>query len=82
MEFFDMRLSLLAAGAAAVSSERVRKTMGRGLGYAAAGAMSVARPVAGPLMEAGRDIVDEARTVTNGSTSSRSRSPRSTTGSS
>ena len=67
MEFFDPRLGLLAAGAAAVSSERVRKTVGRGLGYAASGAIAVGGPIARPLVDAGRDIYEEARTVTSGS---------------
>ena len=77
MEFFDARLGLLAAGAAAVSSERVRKTVGRGMGYAANGAIAVGRPVVGPLVDAGRDIVEEARSVTNESAADESRSSRS-----
>ena len=77
MEIFDPRLGLLAAGAAAVSSERFRKTVGRGLGYAASGAMAVGGPIARPLVDAGRDIVQEARVVTNGSRSTKSRAPRS-----
>ena len=74
MELFDPRLGLLAAGAAAVSSERFRKTVGRGLGYAASGALAVGGPIARPLINAGRDIVDEARAVTNGGASTESRS--------
>ena len=78
MELFDPRLGLFAAGAAAVSSERVRKTVGRGLGYAASGAMAVGKPVARPLVEAGRDIYAEARSVTNGHAASRTATvPRS-----
>jgi hypothetical protein len=77
MELFDPRLGLFAAGAAAVSSERVRKTVGRGLGHAASGVMAVGGPVARPVVDAGRDIVDEARAVTNGSKSSNSRGSRS-----
>jgi hypothetical protein len=65
MELLDPRLSLLAAGAAAVSSERVRKTVGRGLGYAASGAVAVGGPIARPLVHAGRDIYKEARSVTS-----------------
>jgi hypothetical protein len=77
MELFDPRLGLLAAGAAAVSSERFRKTVGRGLGYAASGALAVGGPIARPLVNAGRDIVEEARTVTDGRGSTRARSSRS-----
>lgn len=77
MELFDPRLGLLAAGAAAVSSERVRKTVGKGLGYAASGAIAVGKPVARPLVDAGRDIYAEARTVTNGNGSAKSRQSRS-----
>jgi hypothetical protein len=40
--------------------------MGRGVGYAASGAMTVGRPVIGPVVNAGRDIVEEARGVTSG----------------
>jgi hypothetical protein len=77
MELFDPRLGLIAAGAAAVSSERFRKTVGRGLGYAASGAIAVGGPIARPVVNAGRDIVHEARTVTNGRGSTSSRSSRS-----
>ena len=56
MELLDPRLALVSFGVAAVSSERVRKGLGRGLGYAAAGAMSVGEGV----VHAGREIVDEA----------------------
>jgi hypothetical protein len=77
MELFDPRLGMIAAGAAAVSSERFRKTVGRGLGYAASGAIAVGGPIARPLVDAGRDIVEEARAVTNGGGSTKSRSSRS-----
>jgi hypothetical protein len=77
MELLDPRLGLFAVGAAAVSSERVRKTVGRGIGYAASGAMAIGGPIARPLVGAGRDIVDEARAVTNGGRSTKSRSSRS-----
>jgi hypothetical protein len=77
VELFDPRLGLLAAGAAAVSSERFRRTVGRGLGYAAHGAVAVGGPVVRPLVGAGRDIVEEARGVTNGSGPSKSRASRS-----
>lgn len=76
MEVLDPRLALVAAGAAVVGSERVRKTVGRGVGYAAAGAMKVGGPVVRPVVDAGRDIVDEARDVTNQDGSRRSRSAR------
>ena len=52
-------LALLSLGVAAVTSERVRKTVGRGIGYVAAGTMTVG----GSVVHAGRDIVDEAREV-------------------
>jgi hypothetical protein len=77
MELFDPRLGLFAAGAAAVSSERVRKTVGRGLGYAASGAIAVGKPVARPIVDAGRDIYTEARTITNGNGSAKSGPSRS-----
>jgi hypothetical protein len=59
MEILDPRLAVLSAGVALVASERVRKVVGRGIGYAAAGTMKVG----GPVVDAGRDIVDEARHV-------------------
>jgi hypothetical protein len=59
MELLDPRLALLVAGAAVVRSGRVRKLVGQGFGYAAAGAMKVGTPV----VDAGRDIVQEARHV-------------------
>jgi hypothetical protein len=77
MELFDMRLGLLAAGAAAVSSEPVRKTVGKGVGYAATGALAVGTPIVRPVVDAGRDIVGEARAVVNANRSARSRSSRS-----
>lgn len=63
MELLDPRFALLAVGAAVVKSERVRKTVGRGAGYAATGAMKVGGPVIRPIVDAGRDLVDEARNV-------------------
>ncbi|MGN6167633.1 MAG: hypothetical protein ACTHQQ_05630 [Solirubrobacteraceae bacterium] len=77
MELFDPRLGLVAAGAAAVSSERVRKTVGKGLGYAVSGAVAVGGPIARPLVDAGRDIFDEARTVASSNGPAKSRSSRS-----
>lgn len=59
MEFLDPRLALLGVGVAAVTSERVRKGVGRGVGYVAAGAMTAG----GTVAHAGRDIFDEAREV-------------------
>ena len=59
MELLDPRLALLSLGVAAVASERVRKGVGRGIGYVAAGTMAVT----GPVVHAGRDIVEEARDV-------------------
>lgn len=77
MEVLDPRLALLATGAALVGSERVRKTVGRGVGYAAAGAMRVGTPVVRPVVDAGRDIVEEARDVASQNGTSRTRSARS-----
>jgi hypothetical protein len=57
VEFLDPRLALIGVGVAAVASERVRKVIGRGVGYVAAGTMKVGSPV----VNAGRDIVEEAR---------------------
>jgi hypothetical protein len=50
---------LIGAGVAVVGSERVRKVVGKGIGYVAAGTMTVGRPVA----HAAEDIYDEARHV-------------------
>lgn len=71
MDVVDPRIGLLAAGVAAVGSERTRKAMGRGVGYAAAAAIKVG----GPVARAGRDIYQEARdvAVSNGGSKSRSR---------
>lgn len=77
MELLDPRLGLLAAGTAAVSSERVRRTVGRGLGYAFTGAVAVGTPIARPVIDAGRDIVEEARAVASNGSSPRARSSRS-----
>jgi hypothetical protein len=65
MNPFDPRLTLIAGiGAAIMSSHRVRAVIGRGAGYAAAGAMKVG----GTVVDAGRDIYEEASDVaaTNG----------------
>ena len=76
MELLDPRLALLGIGVAAVASERVRKGVGRGIGHLAAGTAAVT----GPVVHAGRDIVEEAREVasrnsTSASTSSRKKAP-------
>lgn len=72
MELLDPRLALLSLGVAAVASERVRKGFGRGIGYLAAGTVAVT----GPVVHAGRDIVEEARDVASRNGPPRSRSPR------
>jgi hypothetical protein len=76
MELLDPRLGLVAAGTAIVGSERVRKAVGRGAGYVAAGAIKVGGPVVRPVIDAGRDIVDEARDVAVGDGSTRARGSR------
>jgi hypothetical protein len=50
---------LIGAGVAVVGSERVRRVVGKGIGYAAAGGMRVG----GPVAHAAEDIYDEARRV-------------------
>ena len=81
MDLLDPRFALLAAGAAVVRSERVRKTVGKGAGYAAVGAVKVGGPVVRPIVHAGRDIVDEARDVAshNGASTSATSRPKSAT---
>lgn len=59
MELLDPRMAVLSLAIAAVASERVRRGVGRGIGYVAAGTMKVG----GTVVDAGRDIVDEAREV-------------------
>jgi len=60
MNPFDPRFALITGlGAAIVSSHRVRAVIGRGAGYAAAGAMKVG----GTVVDAGRDIYEEASEV-------------------
>ena len=59
MELLDPRVAVLGLGVAALASERVRKGVGRGIGYLAAGTVAVTDPV----VHAGRDIVAEAREV-------------------
>ena len=72
MELLDPRLALLGIGLAAVASERVRKGVGRGIGYVAAGTAAVT----GPVVHAGRDIVEEAREVASRNGTSTSMSSR------
>jgi hypothetical protein len=72
MELLDPRLALLGLGVAALSSERVRKGVGRGIGYVAAGAVAVSDPV----VHVGRDIVEEARAVASRDGASPSTSSR------
>jgi hypothetical protein len=69
MDVLDPRIAAIAAGAAVIGSERVRRVLGRGFGYAAAGAVRAGSPV----VNAGRDIVEEARDVAahDGSTKAR-----------
>lgn len=55
----DPRVAAIAAGGALIGSERVRRLIGRGFGYVAAGALRVGSPV----VDAGRQVVDEARMV-------------------
>ena len=55
----DPRIALLAGVTAGIMSPRLRRAVGRGIGYAARGAISVASPFAG----AGRDIYASAREV-------------------
>jgi hypothetical protein len=55
----DPRLMLVGAGVALVTSERTRKVVGQGIGYAAAATMKVG----GPVAHAAEDIYDEARRV-------------------
>jgi hypothetical protein len=60
MNPFDPRLAVIVGvGTAIVSSHRVRAVIGRGAGYAAAGAMRVS----GSVVNAGRDIYEEASDV-------------------
>jgi hypothetical protein len=82
MEVLDPRLGLLAAGAAIIGSERVRRTVGKGIGYTAAGAKKIGGPVARPLADAGRDIVEEAREVAGHDGTRKTRSSRAKSSSS
>jgi hypothetical protein len=55
----DARIALFAGVAAGIISPRLRRTVGRGIGYAARGVMTVGGPFAGT----GRDVYDGAREV-------------------
>jgi hypothetical protein len=55
----DPRLMLVGAGITLAASERTRKAVGRGIGYAAAATVKVG----GPVAHAAEDIYDEARRV-------------------
>jgi len=60
MNPFDPRLAVIAGiGAAVVSSHRVRAVIGRSAGYVAAGATKVG----GSVVDAARDIYQEASDV-------------------
>jgi hypothetical protein len=60
MNPFDPRLAVIVGiGTAIVSSHRVREVIGRGTGYAAAGAIKLG----GTVVNAGRDIYEEASDV-------------------
>jgi hypothetical protein len=60
MNPFDPRLAVIVGiGTAIVSSHRVREVIGRGTGYAAAGAIKLG----GTVVDAGRDIYEEASDV-------------------
>jgi hypothetical protein len=72
MDVLDPRIAAIAAAGAVIGSERVRRVVGRGFGYAAARAIRVG----GPVVNAGRDIVDEARDVAAHDGSSKTRRPR------
>ena len=76
MELIDPRLALIAGvGGAIVGSERVRNVIGRGMGYAAKGVVTVTAPVARPVLHAGEDIFDEARNTAKGDGRAKKRTP-------
>jgi hypothetical protein len=66
MDVLDPRMAVIGVGAALVGSEKVRRTVGRGVGYVAAGAAKVGAPIVAPVVNAGRDMVGEAREVAVG----------------
>jgi hypothetical protein len=55
----DARVALLAGVAAGAVSPRFRRTVGRGLGYAARGVITIGAPFG----RMGRDVYDSAREV-------------------
>jgi hypothetical protein len=55
----DPKVALLAGLAAGAVSPRFRRTVGRGLGYAARGVITIGAPVG----RIGRDVYDSAREV-------------------
>jgi hypothetical protein len=71
----DPRFAILGGIAASLASERVRHTLGRGLGYAARGALIVT----GPVVNAGRDVYDSARDVARPPTATKPTRPAKTT---
>ena len=64
----DPRFAIAAGTVAAMRSERVRHTVGHGLGYGVLGV----RKVGGALATTGRDIFDSAREVADDNKTSRS----------
>ena len=72
MDVLDPRIATIAAAGALLGSERVRRVVGRGFGYAAAGAIKVG----GPVVNAGRDMVEEARDVATHDRSTKARASR------
>jgi hypothetical protein len=77
MDVLDPRIAAIAGAVAILGSERVRRVVGRGFGYAAAGAIKVGNPV----VNAGRDIVDEARGVATHNGASKPKESRAKTAS-
>jgi hypothetical protein len=72
----DPKIALLGGTIAALSSERVRHTIGHGLGYGVAGVMKVGDA----FVASGRDIYGSAREVAvsqNGPSSARAARKRS-----
>jgi hypothetical protein len=53
-----------------------RRTVGKGIGYTAAGAKKIGGPVVRPIADAGRDIVQEAREVASHDGARKTRSSR------
>jgi hypothetical protein len=73
MNPFDPRLAVIVGvGTAIVGSHRVRAVIGRGAGYATAGAMRVG----GTVVNAGRDIYEEANDVASHNSAGKKAKPR------